>query len=277
MEKDASFWRHPRLGDLCLFKARFTQHRYDLHTHPTYVVALITEGCERLRVGRRSHVAPIGTVIVVNPEEMHDGEPGADGGWAYRTIYPSISLMSEVAREVGHDGIPFFPETIVHDDQLACSLMHAHLAAEGDDPIEAEASMLSALGRLVAANSDIHKRKAHLDCTGAHRRLALYIDAIESKLAYGIDLEGLAHHAGVTRFQVIRDFKRVANLTPGAYMRNRRVQLARRLIEGGMGLAEASAASGFSDQSHLSRVFKSTQGMSPGTFRRAWLSERYVG
>ena len=33
-------------------------------------------------------------LLIVNPEEWHDGEAGADEGWAYRTFYPSVPLMS---------------------------------------------------------------------------------------------------------------------------------------------------------------------------------------
>jgi hypothetical protein len=54
----ALFWRHPHFRDMGLLKARFRRHRYDLHTHPTYVVALITGGCETVRVGRRRETAP---------------------------------------------------------------------------------------------------------------------------------------------------------------------------------------------------------------------------
>ena len=49
------FWQHPSFCDLGLLKARFTHHRYARHTHPTYVVALVTEGCERVWIGRSSH------------------------------------------------------------------------------------------------------------------------------------------------------------------------------------------------------------------------------
>ncbi|TKB30522.1 MAG: AraC family transcriptional regulator, partial [Mesorhizobium sp.] len=63
------YWRHPCFPDLGLFEARFTRHRYELHTHPTYVIALITFGCERIRIGRQSVLAPAGAIAVVNPEE----------------------------------------------------------------------------------------------------------------------------------------------------------------------------------------------------------------
>ncbi|HUN95004.1 MAG TPA: AraC family ligand binding domain-containing protein, partial [Bradyrhizobium sp.] len=125
-----------------LLKARFTRYRYELHTHPSYVIALITDGCERLRVGRRREVAPIDTVIVVNPEECHDGEPGAEIGWAYRTFYPSVQLMTDVACELGSDEIPLFPRPVIDDPALARLLAIAHQAAEHDNDEDAEASML---------------------------------------------------------------------------------------------------------------------------------------
>src|SRR5277367_2016046 len=84
VQETKEFWRHARFRDLGLLKARFRRHRYELHTHPTYVIALITEGCERVRIGNQSVLAPAGSVLVVNPEEWHDGEAGADEGWAYR-------------------------------------------------------------------------------------------------------------------------------------------------------------------------------------------------
>ena len=97
----AVFWQHPHFRDMGLLKARFRHHRYELHTHPTYVIALITGGCESVRVSCRRVVAPANTVLVVNPEECHDGEAGCEDGWSYRTFYPSIDLMTEVARELG--------------------------------------------------------------------------------------------------------------------------------------------------------------------------------
>ena len=120
MENTAAFWRHPRFRDMGLLKARFTRYRYQLHTHPTYVIALITHGCERLRVGHRQEVAPANTVIVVNPEECHDGEPGAETGWAYRTFYPSVELMTDVARELGSDATPLFRSAVVRPRSRPC-------------------------------------------------------------------------------------------------------------------------------------------------------------
>jgi AraC-like DNA-binding protein len=49
----------------------------------------------------------------------------------------------------------------------------------------------------------------------------------------------------------------------------RRIDRARRLIAGRTPLAEAAVASGFADQSHMTRVFVRKYGVSPGLYADA--------
>jgi AraC-like DNA-binding protein len=164
--------------------------------------------------------------------------------------------------------MPVFARRLIDDQPLARMIARAHQAAEADDPIEAEGTLLLALRGLIVRHAD-HGGGANSDkASGARRRFALYTDAIDT--GGSLDLLYLANLAGVTRFQVIRDFKRVTGLTPGAYVRNRRVRVAGRLIEQGAPLADAAAAAGFADQSHLSRTFRSTHGITPMMYRQAY-------
>ena len=265
----ALFWYHPRFRDLGLLKARFRRHRYDLHTHPTYVVALVTGGCERVRVGRRSEVAPASAVILVNPEECHDGEAGCTEGWSYRTFYPSVALMTEVAEELGRPGAPLFPCTLATDPALARDLAQAHRDAESVGEEDAETSMLMALRRLILAHADGRPATQPKAPDGAARRVALCSELVASDPGSRHDLARLAAATGVGRFQVIRDFREVTGLTPTAFIRDHRVRLAERLIRAGETLAGAALAAGFADQSHLSRAFKRAHGFTPGGLARA--------
>ncbi|TIL37978.1 AraC family ligand binding domain-containing protein [Mesorhizobium sp.] len=262
------YWRHPCFPELGLFKARFTQHRYELHTHPSYVIALITAGCERIRIGRHKIVAPAGTIAVVNPEEWHDGEQGTDEGWAYRTFYPPVPLMAALARELGRADAPVFSRPNIEDSDLAAALMAAHQSSTSQDATQAETSLLVALRHLIVRHGDCSGRVEEIESSGSRRRFSLYEELVESDLGSQFDLQRLADAARVTRFQVIRDFKKAIGLTPAAYIRDRRLRHASSLIEQGLGLAEAAIAAGFADQSHLSRAFRTMHGMTPGMFRR---------
>ncbi len=269
VQERQAFWRHPRFRDLGLLKARFTGHRYARHTHATYVVALITGGCERVQVGRQTVLAPAGSMLVVNPEEWHDGEAGADDGWSYRTFYPQAGFMAGIAAELGGDGPPVFPHAMLDDPTLADAIAHAHRLSETADIVAAEQAMLTALRQLILRHADRQTRPEAVERSGARRRVVLYREIVEAGLCSDLDLRHLADAAGVTRFQVIRDFRKVVGLTPAAFIRDRRLRRAVSLIEGGAGLAEAALGAGFADQSHLSRVFRVTQGFTPGMLKRA--------
>jgi AraC-like DNA-binding protein len=269
-QETTQFWRHPRFRDLGMLKARFTRHRYQLHTHPTYVVALITHGCERVRIGNETVVAPSGTVLLVNPEVWHDGEAGAEQGWAYRTFYPSATLMGAIAGELGQDRAPLFSQSIVDDADLVQAVAAAHQSSTSGDATSAETSMLIALRKLILRHGDWGgRRREAVESFGSNSRLQIYEQVIEDRLASDLDLRRLAEAAGVTRFQVIRDFRKVLGLTPAAFIRDRRLRRANVLIQNGSDLADAAFAAGFADQSHLSRTFRAAHGMSPGMFRRA--------
>jgi AraC-like DNA-binding protein len=79
----------------------------------------------------------------------------------------------------------------------------------------------------------------------------------------------LAALAGVSRFQLLRAFRRETGITPHAYLIQRRVSAARRLLAAGEIPAQAAAAAGFSDQSHMTRAFVRYLGVTPARYRAA--------
>ncbi|MET3590992.1 AraC-like DNA-binding protein [Mesorhizobium shonense] len=262
----AKLTRHESLGGLEMLAARYRDHAYALHTHPTWVFGVVVAGVEKLRIGRRQHLAQAGSIIIVNPEEPHDGEKGAPAGWAYRTCYPDAALMAEIAEDLELRGLPMFSEGIVQAPELARAFVRAHrLAGELDQ----EAAMLVVLSKLAKRFGDGKVRDHASEAGETARRFRLYGELIAADLSAGFDLAQLAAAARVTRFQVIRDFHRAAGMTPGQYLRDRRIRAASALMKTEMPLAEIAVATGFTDQSHLTRVFKTIKGLSPGAWRAA--------
>ena len=92
---------------------------------------------------------------------------------------------------------------------------------------------------------------------------------IDDAPAETFTLVELADLCGLSRFQFLRSFARATGLTPHAYLIQRRVDLARRLVANGTPLAEAAAESGFFDQSHMTRHFTRVLGISPGAYAAA--------
>ncbi len=86
---------------------------------------------------------------------------------------------------------------------------------------------------------------------------------IDADPAAPLTLIDLAKEAGLSRYQLIRAFARELGLTPHAYILQRRIALAQRMIRTGCDLAEVATAAGFCDQSHLTRWFVRQFGVTP--------------
>jgi len=82
-------------------------------------------------------------------------------------------------------------------------------------------------------------------------------------------LEEMARYAGFSRWHFLRSFQACLGLPPHALQTQGRIRLLRAGIRNGTGLAELAAATGFTDQSHMHRLFKRHHCLTPQQFRRA--------
>ena len=69
--------------------------------------------------------------------------------------------------------------------------------------------------------------------------------------------------AGADRYTIARHFRWAFGTSPDRYRILRRLALARAAIERGQSLARAATDAGFADQSHMTRQFKRTYGLTP--------------
>ena len=83
-------------------------------------------------------------------------------------------------------------------------------------------------------------------------------------------LHDIAEACGLSTSYFSRAFKTSTGLTPHSWLQARRIDRALALLlDNRLSLAEVGLRSGFSDQSHFTRVFKSVTGETPGASRRA--------
>jgi AraC-like DNA-binding protein len=261
-------WRDPRFDALECINATFHSHEYARHTHDSYVVGIIEAGCETYFCRGAQYYAGPGDFCLVNPAEVHDGAPH-EGGYTYRMIYPSVSFMTEIAEDVFDrpcHAPPVFVKPRVHDPELALEYLAAHRALElSGDVLERDQRMILVLGRALARHAGMPSFRPVGREPSAVNLARDYIDA---NFDNDIGLDTLAGLAALSRHHFIRAFKRQVGLTPHAYVTDRRVREARKLLAQGTPPAETAAQCGFCDQSHLNRAFKARVGTTPGAFAR---------
>lgn len=266
--ESAKFWREVRYGDLECLTALFRTHVYERHTHETYVIGSIVAGCERFEVNGVQYAARAGDLCVLNPDVVHDGRPDGQG-YAYRMIYPSVDLVNELAADLtGHTtrGTLTFGGPIEHDPQLSAAFVAAHRAMEKKDAtLEADEAMVQVLGQILTRYAQL----ADSQKPARERRAVSQVrEFLAENVTENVDLITLSAISGLSRSHLIRAFKRETGLTPHAFLIDRRVRLARKLLLNGLTPVNVAASAGFADQAHMTRAFKARIGITPGSFAR---------
>ena len=102
----------------------------------------------------------------------------------------------------------------------------------------------------------------------APRWLITAKDFVAEKFAEAPTLSSVAQASNVHPTHLAREFKRHFRITVGDYALEKRIEFAaKRIISTKQPLSEIALEAGFFDQSHLTRVFKKTKGMTPAACR----------
>ncbi|HET9480729.1 MAG TPA: AraC family transcriptional regulator [Candidatus Polarisedimenticolia bacterium] len=149
-------------------------------------------------------------------------------------------------------------------ERLAWSVAGEMTRADGvaDLAIEGLAFELLAAAARLQSPDQIEKRPP--------RWLRRVEESLRARFLENIHLAELAGVAGVHQVHLARVFRHHHGMSPGAFVRELRVEWAAgRLVRSDEPLADIAREAGYADQSHFTRAFRARMGISPGRFRRA--------
>ncbi len=259
-----------------LLHAHFIDHRYDRHIHCGYAIGVITYGVERFWCEGSTYHAPAGSIVTVNPHQVHDGASGIDDGFVYRMLYFSPEDYATVLGDIGGKDVsaPFFRQAVTKDPQLYQQLIRLHNLLETEpDPLLRHQLWMETLGELAFRHADF-PTPANLNRTDLAATKNMR-DYLHDNLASVIDLKQLATTVNLSPFQALRRFKASYGMTPHRYLTNIRLFKAQGLLIEGLPLADIAAACGFADQAHLTRWYKRIYGITPGKYAAACNNVQY--
>jgi AraC-like DNA-binding protein len=153
-------------------------------------------------------------------------------------------------------------EVVSWDRCLAAAIMPALRDLEVPlEELHHDQIVLELAEALAAADLSIARRKLSARHWQAVDRVRDFLDASIGDAVSSAALESVA---GLSRYSVARHFRACLGTSPYRYIVMRRLERVRELIRRGERLVDAAAASGFADQSHMTRQFKRAYGLSPG-------------
>ncbi|WP_043688029.1 helix-turn-helix domain-containing protein [Streptomyces xylophagus] len=268
--REQALWTRARLGrcgpPLDLLTARFDRHVYAPHAHAEFTIGVCVGGAELIDY-RGGHIrATPGSIVVLEPGEMHTGGPGSTtDGYAYRALYAAPALLTDGILGGGH---PHFREPLLDDPELAAALRIAHTELSAcPDPLEVESRLPWLLTALARRHST--SRPTPDEIPGAAWVAHAVRDRLADELTAPPSLTLLAADFGLSRYQLLRAFRTTMGIPPYAWLAQHRVTRARGLLEAGGRPAEVAAQVGFADQAHLTRWFRRVLGVTPAAYRNS--------
>ncbi|SDL78000.1 helix-turn-helix domain-containing protein [Maricaulis salignorans] len=249
----------------CIGHTAFSPHRHDVYT-----LGLTTRGvqCFNYRGAARQSLA--GELVVLHPDELHDGHAGTSEGFAYRALTIRPSAIGDI---LPAQALPFIEGG--QSDNPALKQAVSTVLADLDEPLDP----LRAADGLFDIAIALHGAAGHtpsgseLDARATERARSYIHDHLDE----AVSMDDLEQVAGQDRWQLSRDFRRLHGTSPYRYLVMRRLDAARERIHRGECIAQTALACGFNDQSHMTRHFKAAHGLSPFRWKRSVTQGAAIG
>ena len=266
-------WHVPCLDNLELFRAKSIGYTYARHMHEAYAIGVIEAGVGGNFYKGAVHLAPPGSVVLLNPGDVHTGFSAGSVPLSYRMLYVGPDSMRRMVADVAAKGALRFTEPVIHDSPLARRIRDFHLTTETSEmTLELEVLFAETVSAIISAYGNIYTPDGR---GGAEHRAVRQIKTyLRENYFQNITLEQLATLTGLNRSYLTRVFRDEVGLPPYAYLTQVRVEKAKLLLVEGQPLSEVALAVGFADQSHLTRFFKRIVGVTPGRYAESQYHSR---
>lgn len=238
---------------------------YKHHTHEEYALAIVDGGKSTFWYdGQRVEVAP-NALVFLPPNLIHSCNPTDPDNWQYKMLFidPNWVRRLMASREDFTLDKPCI-RYIAKAEELTLFNQMIETLTDQVTPLEKETSILNVFDLLFQAECNpcsfcVHKERPKLNLIRKY---------LEQFFLEKVTLDSLEQVSGINKFYILRLFKATYKVPPHAYQLLLRVNYAKRELRKQRVIADIAAETGFYDQSHFIKVFKSHTGVTPEKYQK---------
>ncbi|WP_282940263.1 AraC family transcriptional regulator [Paenibacillus sp. RC67] len=233
---------------------------YKKHFHEELSIGIIDKGTSKVWCDGKNLQVEAGSVICFPPYMPHACSPESDYNWTYKMLFIHPKWIHSVFRD---DTLPEFPflfqnqtNKILADGVNQCvSAMEFMMS-----PMRTEACFIDMIRTMTFKGEDSMKHERHAAEPKHLERIKAYL---HEHFKERITLDDLERETGVSKFHLSHLFKRGSSLPPHTYQNLLRINFAKKELSRSRPIADIALEAGFCDQSHMTKVFAHTVGLSP--------------
>jgi AraC-like DNA-binding protein len=265
-ETSADRWRVAGFEAIELLRGLHVNQEYPRHWHEEIYLCATLGGTSYLDCRGTSLLARPGTLAIVAPGDIHANRKMA---CSFRCVLMEFRALQNAVEQFVERSIPGLGlrSGLIEDQRTIARFLRVHRSLEEDEP---------GLGRDDLAISFLHELVVRHGSSSlplprngnenlAVRQTKRFLD---EHFAERVSLHELARWMGLSAYHLNRSFRRKIGMPPHEYQIQVRIIKAKAFLRLGRSLSETAALVGFVDQSHLTRHFKRSVGVTPGKFLR---------
>jgi AraC-like DNA-binding protein len=240
--------------------------------HQSLALSFIEHGAFNVRHCGVNYSVGKGALLVAQSDETTSCED-FEGKSVHREFHCDPRALETIAEETGTRlaGGRLFQTPFICDESLCRPFLKFHADMDANpSAIESSSLLREFLGQMILryGNQPEKTLKVGKECSAVRR----VKDCLESRYTENLTLEELARIANLSRFYLIRVFRKEFGLPPHAYQTRLRLNHAKALLSQGASIGEAALKAGFFDQSHFTSHFRKVFGYPPGAHSRGLAS-----
>jgi AraC-like DNA-binding protein len=252
------FYRDSQIKGVEACNVISSTHKFPRHSHENiYAISFMESGGSYWNDNKKSAslVLP-GNIAVINPGQIHSGEPAENQSSTYKMLYLDRSLF------IQNTFCPQFKNIINNDPHLPELFKILHNSILNDsEQLEKEIHLTNFIGKLMETYSLplVKPEKISRERDLIKRASEYLSEDLDRKMT----LEELSRQTGFSPYHFLRLFKKSTGVAPHHFRTQKRIERAKNLIIEGLSFSEVALATGFSDQSHFSNTFRNYMGCTP--------------
>jgi AraC-like DNA-binding protein len=260
--KEIGFYRDPSLPVYEIKSCHSGLHSTRGHFHDEIAAALVERGQSRVECAGGPFLVDRDTLVVFPPGTVHSCNPCDADEWSFRMLFVSPDVLPPDER-ISFCGAG--PRIVGMDHDFRRRIEDAFAVLSGESETGEKEQTLLFLLELVAERISSPSESRN-EAGAVPESVSRVADFLHAHFREDLPLDRLSGISGLSRFHLVRAFRRAFDMTPHAFQMVLRIDDSKRLLRSGVPIAEAALETGFYDQSHFTRVFREICGGTPAHY-----------